>query len=178
MGRVTRKAVRDGRWNQQRWRPALGHDAAKEMSIVRARTARGSDPRGSAVRVPQPCEVRREARTASAERRCDVTKSVIQPLPPQDDNEWDCQCARCGSSCDSQGCDECRNDGFVLDDHWGIDGEDIGSDCRTCPTCRGRPVSYHCLSHPAWCDANPLQGREHVKRGKIEWFVVREGGDS
>ena len=104
-----------------------------------------------------------------------MSEPVIQPLPPRDANDWDCQCARCGSSCDAKDCEECGNDGFVFDGHWGIDDEDIGNDCRTCPTCGGVPVVYHCLSSRDWCNSNPLPGRENVERGQIEWFVVMEG---
>ena len=97
-----------------------------------------------------------------------MSDNVIQPLPPRDGRDWDCQCARCGSSCDAQGCDECGNDGWV----WEEDDEER---LRECPECLGNPVIYRCLSSPEWCEANPVEGRENVPRGKIEWFVVREG---
>ncbi len=105
-----------------------------------------------------------------------MDKSVIQPLPPQDANEWDCQCARCGSSCESQGCDECGNDGWVECED-ADDIEEFGY-CQVCPDCYGNPVRYWCLSSQEWCEANPLPGREAVSRGEIEWFVVREGESS
>ena len=103
-----------------------------------------------------------------------MTDNVIQPLPPRDGRDWDCQCARCGSSCESDGCYTCGNDGFVdagdceLEESYG----DI--DFIECPDCDGNPVVYRCLSSPEWCEANPVEGRENVPRGKIEWFVVRE----
>ena len=98
---------------------------------------------------------------------------IIQPLPPQDGRDYDCQCARCGSSCESEGCDECLNDGFVTNDDrdWDDDEEFV-----TCPECLGTPVVYRCLSSADWCLANPLAGRENVERGKIEWFEIKEGG--
>ena len=99
-----------------------------------------------------------------------MSDNVIQPLPPRDGRDWNCQCARCGSSCDSIGCDECDNDGIVLED----DYNDEGDDCYVeCPDCCGNPVRYYCLSSPEWCKANPVDGRENVPRGMIEWFVVR-----
>ena len=103
-----------------------------------------------------------------------MSKSVIQPLPPKDDNEWDCQCARCGSSCDSQQCGECLGDGFVECDEFDDERGD-GDGFEACPECLGSPIRYRCLSSPEWCEANPMPGRENVSRGQIEWFVVREG---
>lgn len=100
-----------------------------------------------------------------------MSDSVIQPLPPRDGRDWDCQCARCGSSCDSEGCDECCNDGIVLADDYDDECDDYYVEC---PECLGNPVAYRCLSSPEWCQANPVEGRESVARGQIEWFVVRE----
>ena len=97
-----------------------------------------------------------------------MSDNVIQPLPPHDGRDWDCQCARCGSSCDSHGCETCGNDGWV----WEEDDEER---LRECPECLGNPVIYRCLSSREWCEANPVEGRENMPRGKIEWFVVREG---
>jgi hypothetical protein len=99
------------------------------------------------------------------------TPTVIQPLPPQDDRDWDCQCARCGSSCDSEGCDDCDNDGFVENEDPDLEGDE---DFIPCPYCLGEPVRYRCLSTAEWCQANPMTGREAVSRGQIEWFVVRD----
>lgn len=86
--------------------------------------------------------------------------------------EIECQCARCGSSCDYQRCGDCED---------GLSGHDCGEDCCcclypednvTCETCDGTGVWHRCLSSPEWCKANPLPGREDVKRGQIEWFTV------
>lgn len=63
--------------------------------------------------------------------------TVIANHPPQDGREWDCQCARCGSTI-------ARVNGPV------------------------------CVSGAAWCEAHPIQGRENVQRGAIEWFVIGE----
>ena len=102
-----------------------------------------------------------------------MSDQIIQPLPPRDANDWDCQCARCGSSCDADGCDECMNDGFVESDDYDDDSDEF----VVCPDCLGTPIVYRCLSSREWCEANPLEGREHVKRGEIEWFIVRKGGE-
>jgi hypothetical protein len=36
-----------------------------------------------------------------------------------------------------------------------------------CPSCEGTGTVVFCLSSPEWCEANPLPGREHVKRGVV-----------
>ena len=33
---------------------------------------------------------------------------------------------------------------------------------------------YWCLSSPEWCEANPMDGRDSVERGEIEWFLDEE----
>lgn len=96
------------------------------------------------------------------------------PLPEmyRADMEIDCQCARCGSSCDGGQCEECED---------GLDGHDCGEDCCcclypeenvVCQYCDGTGVWHRCLSSREWCEANPLPGRENVRRGQIEWFTV------
>lgn len=74
-----------------------------------------------------------------------MAETVIGKLPPNDGRDWEPQCARCGSSV---GYDE-------------VDTIDLGH-------LRWR----FCLSSEEWCRANPLPGREDVKRGTIEWFKV------
>jgi hypothetical protein len=100
--------------------------------------------------------------------------SIIAEYPPRDGNEYDCQCARCGSSCDYQRCDECED---------GYSGHDCGEDCCccacpednvVCDLCDGHGGWHRCLSSAAWCHGNPLPGRSGVQRGQIEWFVVKE----
>ena len=100
-----------------------------------------------------------------------MTDAIIAPMPPRDGGEWDCKCARCGSSADSQTCMQCCGDGYS--------GHDCGDDCCCClepdddvlcGLCDGRGYWNRCLSSPEWCNANPLPGRESVQRGSIEWF--------
>ena len=102
----------------------------------------------------------------------------IGPNPPPEmyapGVEIDCQCARCGSSCDYVECWDCE-DGYS--DH------DCGEDCCCClrpennvlcSICLGRDGWQCCISSEQWCKANPLPGRETVERGEIEWFTVPE----
>lgn len=87
-------------------------------------------------------------------------------------HEIDVQCARCGSSVDTERCDHCED---------GFDGHDCGEDCCMCrypednvpcDYCDGTGVWRRCMSSPEWCEANPVPGREDVPRGKIEWYTV------
>lgn len=87
----------------------------------------------------------------------------------QHGGEIDCQCARCGSSCDHHRCEQCE-DGWVPGD----DDDDCYS--KPCPQCLGEYVWCRCMSSRKWCEANPLPGREGVKRGEIEWYTFNEGG--
>ena len=98
---------------------------------------------------------------------------MIRDYPPGDGKEYDCQCARCGSSCDYQECENCGGEGF--------DGHECGEDCCMCrypeenvpcDICLGHGGWYRCMSSPEWCEANPLSGRENVRRS-IEWFEVK-----
>jgi hypothetical protein len=89
--------------------------------------------------------------------------------------EIDCQCARCGSSVDTERCNECED---------GLDGHDCGEDCCAClhpednvpcQYCDGSGVFHCCMSSPEFCRANPLPGREDVEPGRIEWFTIDRG---
>ena len=96
--------------------------------------------------------------------------TIIQPDYPQDGREYEGQCARCGSSVDHVRCDHCED---------GVNGHDCGEDvccCRypenniPCDICRGRGGWWSCMSSPEWCKANPLDGREEIEQGQVEWF--------
>lgn len=86
----------------------------------------------------------------------------IGPNPPPEmyraSLEIDCQCARCGSSIESDRCEL----------HDCFDDDDFCTDCDNSRTC----VWHRCLSSPEWCQANPLPGREEVPRGAIEWYTM------
>jgi hypothetical protein len=98
---------------------------------------------------------------------------------PQDGREYDVQCARCGSSAGFEGCEHCGGHGFS--------GHDCGEDsccCLyphdnvVCEICDGEGGWSICLSSEAYCEANPLPGREHVKRGAVEYFALPERTDA
>ncbi len=99
--------------------------------------------------------------------------TFIQDYPPCDRNEYECQCARCGSSCSDQRCFDCGGEG--------VNGHECGDDCcccadpeenMLCETCQGKGHWWSCLSSSEWCESNPLPGRDQIKRGTIEWFSV------
>ena len=99
--------------------------------------------------------------------------TYIGPHPPPEmyaaDLEIDCQCARCGSSCDSDDC-ECVDLCYLDED--GNETDDYDYD--ECDVCDGWRYIMQCMSSPEWCEANPLPGREGVERGKIEWFTIQK----
>jgi len=87
-------------------------------------------------------------------------KTVIQDYPPDDGNEWDCQCARCGSTAYWEKCLCYPKDNNVA-----------------CPWCHGHGGEWWCMSPAGWCKANPVEGREDIPRGQIEWYCIqRERG--
>jgi hypothetical protein len=102
---------------------------------------------------------------------------VIQPFPPRDANDWDCQCARCGSSCDYTDCYNCEDGSCGSDciDDLCHGGECIHGDSGQipCDICSGKGGWWSCLSSPEWCQDRPMDGREDVKCGSIEWFKVK-----
>ena len=85
---------------------------------------------------------------------------------PRDGRNWDCQCARCGSSCDFHDCDNCGGDGEIEDEDWQFEGE-----FHRCDWCHGSGGHWACLSSPEYCEANPADGRADVRRGTVEWFT-------
>ncbi len=92
---------------------------------------------------------------------------------PRDGREWDCQCARCGSSMSFEDCDNCGGEGWIEDDDWQADEGD-GWDCEWC---HGEGGHHLCLASSDWCEANPIDGRSDTKRGTVEWFTfeVKKG---
>lgn len=66
---------------------------------------------------------------------------------------------------------------FLIADLPPQDGRDWDGQCARC----GSSVAMfapprECLSSAAWCEANPIEGREHVHRGEIEWFTFDPRG--
>lgn len=72
----------------------------------------------------------------------------------------ECQCARCGSSCDWLNCSQCGGEGEV--EYREPDSYDDEEDTRPCSYCGGDGGSWHCDSTPELCTANPLKGREAI----------------
>lgn len=70
------------------------------------------------------------------------------------------QCARCGSSMSTEPCEWCPACGYY-------DTPD-----ENCHACHGTGYASWCMSSPEWCEANPLPGRERVKRHTVEEFEV------
>jgi len=104
--------------------------------------------------------------------------NVIAAEPPPEmyatGLEIDCQCARCGSSIATESCEYCED---------GYSGHDCGEDTCCClypednircQHCNGKAVLHQCLSSSAWCERNPLPGREEIERGEIEWFTINQ----
>lgn len=85
---------------------------------------------------------------------------------PRDGREWEPQCARCGSSCVFEDCDNCCGEGEIEDDDWQCEGE-----FYRCDWCLGAGGFESCCSSREHCEAHPLPGREDIKRGVIEWFT-------
>lgn len=94
--------------------------------------------------------------------------------PPNDGREWDCQCARCGSSIEWEQCGACGGEGITApgelyeqDPLW-YDQDDY----EPCHQCNGDASWGICLSSPEWCNSHPIPGREAVERGTIEWYPL------
>ena len=92
---------------------------------------------------------------------------------PNDGRNWDCQCARCGSSMTHIECESCGGEG--------VSGHDCGEDTcccldpeenMTCDICDGKGGWLECLSSSEFCEGNPLPGREKIKRGEVEWITL------
>lgn len=70
----------------------------------------------------------------------------------------ECQCARCGSSCDYDECEACAGEGRTE-----YDDDDYGIVYRTCSDCAGKAGWWRCLSTRDYCRANPMPGREGIE---------------
>jgi hypothetical protein len=90
-----------------------------------------------------------------------------------DDEGDEIYCAHCGGSAEWMDCDQC--DG-------GMSHHDCGEDSCPClypednvecEYCCGRGGWNVCLSSEEWCNTHPLEGRERVEHGEIEWFTFQ-----
>jgi hypothetical protein len=92
----------------------------------------------------------------------------------RDGREWDCQCARCGSSVDFEMCEYCGGEGWTepgdlySENPLWYDEDEVAP----CHVCNGACSFPHCCSSLGWCEANPLPGREDVNPGTVEWFPI------
>lgn len=93
---------------------------------------------------------------------------------PNDGRQWECQCARCGSSLAWESCNVCGGEGITgpgelhEEDPLWYDPDDY----EPCSQCGGVAAWPVCLSTPEWCEANALPGRTGMKCSTPEWFVV------
>ena len=96
----------------------------------------------------------------------------IGPTPPEDGQDYEPRCARCGRDVDREHCDHCE-DGYS--DH--ECGEDTCCCLRPelnvpCEICEGKGGWWRCMQSGDWCEAHPLPGRDHIRRGEVEWVVT------
>ena len=91
---------------------------------------------------------------------------------PNDGRDYDCQCARCGSSMTRVECESCGGEG--------VTGHDCGEDCCCClnpedniqcDICNGEGGWWQCLSPQEFCEAHPLPHRNKIRRSTPEWFT-------
>jgi hypothetical protein len=100
--------------------------------------------------------------------------SLIANEPPNDGREWECQCARCGSSLNWVQCGACGGEGitgpgelYEQDPLW-YDQDDYES----CHQCDGESSWPSCLSGFEWCLLNPSPGRIEIPPSTAEWFAL------
>lgn len=109
-----------------------------------------------------------------------LTKTIIASTPPDDGQDWEAQCARCGSSLFFEPCEACGGEGFTApgelheqDPLW-YDEEDI----EPCHQCGGQASFPNCASSEDWCESHPLPGREEIEPHTVEWFVITKTPNS
>jgi hypothetical protein len=98
--------------------------------------------------------------------------NVIGNIVPGDD--WECQCARCGSSIQFDPCASCGGDGWTepgelyeQDPLWYDQ-----NDTEACPDCDGEGSFAICISSRRWCQTHASVGRGKYPRHTVEWFHV------
>lgn len=102
-----------------------------------------------------------------------MSESIISENPPNDGRDWDCQCARCGSSMLSESCGACGGDGitgpgelYEQDPLWYSP-----DDYERCHQCEGEGAWMLCGSSPDYCLLHPIAGRIEIERHTPEWFT-------
>jgi len=91
---------------------------------------------------------------------------MISPHPPDDDRDYECRCARCGSETRPQRCEQCNGKGVS-------DFEDDGVE-TICYLCDGQGEFEQCMKTVEVCKANPLPGRSQINIGELEWLLITE----
>lgn len=83
---------------------------------------------------------------------------------PEDGNQWECQCARCGGEMQFEQCSGCGGDGITApgelyeqDPLW-YDPDDY----EYCHQCAGKGGWWFCGNSFDWCNANPMPGRIEI----------------
>lgn len=99
-----------------------------------------------------------------------IRKSWTQIGGRQPDHyrDWECQCARCGSTLDFEPCTRCGGQGYLEN---GQDEDGQWEDDDRCEECLGRATFPVCMSGDEYCQANPIKGRESIQRNTPEWFT-------
>lgn len=116
-------------------------------------------------------QLRRRRYKLSPERR---PSTFIGAQHPHDGRRWECQCARCGSSMESELCGACGGEGFTepgelyeQDPLW-YDQDDT----EACHKCNGEGGWMLCLSSEKWCQTHALPGRGKYPRHTPEWYAL------
>jgi hypothetical protein len=84
---------------------------------------------------------------------------------PNDGEEYDAQCARCGSTIAFVDCPACGGHGTV-------EAIDLDDEVVDCGLCGGNATFPLCISTEKFCQDNPLPGRAAYARSNPEWFRV------
>lgn len=101
-----------------------------------------------------------------------MSETFIGNNPPNDGFEYDCQCARCGSSLAWEPCSACGGEGITApgelyeqDPLWYSP-----DDYHHCHQCGGEASFPICMSGFDWCLFNPNPGRIEIEPHTPEWF--------
>jgi hypothetical protein len=102
-----------------------------------------------------------------------MSDTFIGPDHPRDGRDWECQCARCGSSMYSEECGQCDDGLTPIGELYEQDPLWYDEDAQEpCSQCGGEGSWMLCMSTAEWCESHPLAGRETTPRNTVEWFVV------
>lgn len=100
--------------------------------------------------------------------RCIMSGRTVGFAETADEHEH-VNCARCGGDAVFERCDQCE-DGYTAPGEL-YEGDPLWydeDDTEPCSTCHGEGGFRFCGNSDAWCQDNPLPGREGVKDGALE----------